>query len=191
MRLKRLKIGNFAAFRQADLTFAKGLNVFVGENGTGKTLLMRLPYAVMRLLADLSRSGELPAKSVLQRRIAEKIVAVARPESLGRLARRQQGRQRCEVSLWLAGVRGAAGSAPWKGHERVRFNFATQSKAAVALEGVSPSRRHRQPRPIYLPPRELLTIHPGFVALYDGFQTEFDETWRDTCQLLGEPARWR
>ena len=190
MRLKALKVENFAAFTEADLTFAKGLNVFVGENGTGKTLLMRLPYAVMRLLADLSRAGELPAKSVLQRRIAEKIVGVARPESLGRLAKRQPGRQRCEVSLALAGRAGVAGLSPWKGHECIDFNFATQTKAAVVLHGAPPSRRQRQPRPIYLPPRELLTIHPGFVALYDTYQTEFDETWRDTCQLLGEPARW-
>lgn len=65
MRLKRLKAQNFTAFPEVDLTFAKGLNVFVGENGTGKTLLMRLPYAVMRLVADLSRAGELPAKSML------------------------------------------------------------------------------------------------------------------------------
>ena len=190
MRLKRLKIRNFAAFPEADLTFAKGLNVFVGENGTGKTLLMRLPYAVMRLLADLSRVGELPAKSVLQHRIADKIVGVARPEYLGRLARRRQGRQRCEVSLWLAGKAGAARPVVWRGRERIRFNFATQSKAAVTLEGPPPSRRHRQPRPIYLPPKELLTIYPGFVALYDMYKTEFDGTWRDTCQLLGEPVLW-
>ena len=45
------------------------------------------------------------------------------------------------------------------------------------------------PRPIYLPPRELLTTYPGFLALYDAYYTEFDETWRDTCQLLGEPVK--
>lgn len=191
MRLKALKVENFAAFKGADLTFAKGLNVFVGENGTGKTLLMRLPYAVMRLLADLSRAGELPAKSVLQHRIAEKIVGVARPESLGRLARRQQGRQRCEIALAL--TRPAVGSRKWGPAERVAFHFATQSKA-VGLDEVPPrqgrrSLRRNQLRPIYLPPRELLTIHPGFVELYDSLEMEFDETWRDTCQLLGEPVR--
>lgn len=206
MRLKALKVENFAAFKGADLTFAKGLNVFVGENGTGKTLLMRLPYAVMRLLADLSRAGELPAKSVLQYRIAEKIVGVARPESLGRLVRHRSGRQRCEVALAL--TRPAVGSDKWGPEERIAFHFATQSKTVV-LDAAPPRQRPRrasarghlsqaesqrlpprsQLRPIYLPPEELLTIQPGFVELYNGFETEFDETCRDTCQLLGEPMR--
>ena len=232
MRLKHLKIENFAAFPEADLTFAKGLNVFVGENGTGKTLLMRLPYAVMRLLADLCRAGALPAKSVLQHRIAEKIVAVSRPESLGRLVGCHQGRRRCEVALAL--TRPAVGSDKWGPEERIAFHFATQSKK-VGLDAAPPRQSHQrgsarghpshgepqrgsakghpshgepqrgsargrpsqatgqrlQLRPIYLPPRELLTIHPGFVELYDSLETEFDETWRDTCQLLGEPNRRR
>ena len=47
MRLRSLEVRNFAAFPRADLAFSKGLNVFVGDNATGKTLLMRLPYAVM------------------------------------------------------------------------------------------------------------------------------------------------
>ena len=41
---------------------------------------------------------------------------------------------------------------------------------------------------MYLPTHELLTIYPGFVSLYDTHYVEFDETWRDTCLLLGAPA---
>ena len=36
--------------------------------------------------------------------------------------------------------------------------------------------------------RELLTIYPGFVSLYETHYVEFEETWRDTCLLLGVPA---
>jgi hypothetical protein len=34
----------------------------------------------------------------------------------------------------------------------------------------------------------LLTIAPGFVALYESRMLEFEETWRDTCLLLQAPA---
>ena len=34
------------------LEFADGLNVFVGENGTGKTHLLKLPYAMLATSAD-------------------------------------------------------------------------------------------------------------------------------------------
>ena len=41
---------------------------------------------------------------------------------------------------------------------------------------------------MYLPTHELLTIYPGFVSLYENHYVEFDESWRDTCLLLGAPA---
>ena len=41
---------------------------------------------------------------------------------------------------------------------------------------------------MYLPTHELLTIYPGFVPLYETRDVEFEETWRDTCLLLGAPA---
>ncbi|MCP4696098.1 MAG: ATP-binding protein, partial [Gammaproteobacteria bacterium] len=40
----------------------------------------------------------------------------------------------------------------------------------------------------FLPARELLTIYPGFVSVYDNHYLEFEETWRDTCVLLGAPT---
>ena len=39
--------------------------------------------------------------------------------------------------------------------------------------------------PAYLPTRELLTIFPNFISVYEGHYLEFEETWRDTCILLG------
>ena len=40
---------------------------------------------------------------------------------------------------------------------------------------------------MYLPTRELLTIYPGFVSLYETVHLPFEESWRDTCLLLGAP----
>ena len=75
----------------------------------------------------------------------------------------------------------------WPKTQSIAFSFATQSKS-VKLEKL-PAAPRAGSRPIYLPPRELLTVYPGFLALYDTHYTEFDETWRDTCQLLGEPVK--
>ena len=32
-----------------------------------------------------------------------------------------------------------------------------------------------------------MTIYPGFVSLYETTHLPFEETWRDTCILLGAP----
>ena len=175
--LRSLEVRNFTALPKARLDFAKGLNVIIGENGTGKTHLLKLPYAVMAVSAEEGRRRAIrkPTKTLLQHRLAEKLVNVFRPEDgrLGRLARRRKGRSRCEVKVRFSGL-------------SVNFNFASQNKSEVVVD--------RRPSgwsdhaPVYLPTRELLTIYPGFVSMYESLQVEFEETWRDTCLLLGAPA---
>ena len=41
-----IHLQNFTVFRDVQLEFSPGINAFVGENGTGKTHLMKVLYAV-------------------------------------------------------------------------------------------------------------------------------------------------
>ena len=175
--LRSLEITNFTAFRHAELRFSPGLNVIVGDNGLGKTHLLKLPYAVMAASAEEGRKpgARSPTKAVLQRRLAEKLVGVFRPEALGRLARRGKGSGRCEVSVTFRDDAASIGLA-----------FSTRNKSEVDITQEPDVWCDRAP--VFLPTRELMTIYPGFVSLYETVETEFDETWRDTCLLLGTLA---
>ena len=175
--LDSLEVKNFTVFPDARLRFARGLNVIVGENGLGKTHLLKLPYAVMAVSAEEGGkpNGRKPTKALLQTRLAEKLVGVFRPERLGRLARRRKGHSRCEVMLAF--------------NERetsIGFSFSTANKSEVDVERIPSAWRDHAP--VFLPTRELLTIYPGFVPLYETHHLEFEETWRDTCLLLGSPT---
>ena len=65
--LQSLSLRDFTVFKRADLTFAPGLNVIVGANGTGKTHLLKLPYAVMAMGAEEGRKHSAsPTKTLLQ-----------------------------------------------------------------------------------------------------------------------------
>ena len=175
--LESLRIRDFTVFKEADLTVAEGLNVIVGANGTGKTHLLKLPYAAMAMSAEEGRKRSAsPTKTLLQTRIAEKLFGVFRPEErLGRLVHRQRGRNNCEVTM---GFR--------QPEARLAFQFSSLAKSEVMVTRV-PSKWQDKP-PVFLPTRELLTLYPGFVELYETRYLEFDETWRDTCLLLGAPA---
>ena len=175
--LGSLEVRNFTAFPDARLRFAGGLNVIVGENGLGKTPLLELPYAVMAVSAEEGRrsNGRQPTKALLRTRLAEKLVNVFRPERLGRLARRRKGQSRCEVTLTFN-----------EQDTSVGFSFSTASKSEVGVD--HPPAAWRDRAPVFLPTRELLTIYPGFVSLYETYHLEFDETWRDTCLFLGSPT---
>ncbi len=175
--LQTLHLKDFTVFGKSRLNFSSGLNVIIGENGLGKTHLLKLPYAAMAVSAELGQNPlhSQPSKTLLQPRMAQKLVDVFRAESLGRLARRQQGRNRCEVRVGFNNSR-------WN----MNFSFATNSKSEVVVERI-PS-EWIDKAPVFLPTRELLAIYPGFVSLYESRHLEFEETWRDTCALLGAPA---
>lgn len=53
--LKQLAIKNPTVFPETDLQFAKHLNVIVGENGAGKTHLLKMAYAVLATSWDEGR----------------------------------------------------------------------------------------------------------------------------------------
>lgn len=182
--LKRMTIKNLTVFANADLQFSSRINVIVGENGAGKTHILKMAYAVSAAMWEGGRKSASiaaadaapPTKSGLQVRLAEKLVNVFRPEALGRLARRRQGRSRCEVALKFD-----------KSDLDIAFGFATQSKTEVEIAKLP--KRWPDVAPAYLPTRELLTIYPNFVSVYEGHYLELEETWRDTCLLLGAPLQ--
>ena len=44
--LTRIVLERFTAFEQLDLKLGPGINVFIGANGTGKTHLLKIAYAI-------------------------------------------------------------------------------------------------------------------------------------------------
>lgn len=172
--IQSVVIDNLTVFDRVAFTPSPGLNVIIGENGTGKTHLLKALYSIAATLAPPpALAAAPPTRAGLQSALAQKLTAVFRPESLGRLARRKQGRARCTMEIVFAPDR------------RIAFGFATNSKTEVQLQ-VWPDAWVEAPS-AYLPTRELLTIYPNFVSIYDSHFLEFEETWRDTCVLLGAP----
>jgi predicted ATPase len=174
--IESLRLKDFTVFKDAKFEFAAGLNVVVGENGTGKTHILKLAYSLTQVCARGAREpASAPTKSFLQSAIANKLTAVFRPDELGRLARRdRRGRQRSEVCCHYR--------API---DEVAFSFNTASRSEVIVDR-APS-AWIEKHPVYLPARELLTLFPGFVSLYETSYLPFEETWRDTSILLGAP----
>lgn len=176
--LTSLSVNNFTVFSEATLEFGRHLNVIVGENDVGKTHVLKLAYSVLAVGWEEGRgsSAERPTKSALKIKLAEKLVKVFRPDALGRLAKRKRGNTRCIVAL---GFRDEA--------LNISFALSTGSKSEVVVDRLPTT--WSDSAPAYLPTRELLTIFPGFISVYENHYLEFEETWRDTCILLGAPLK--
>jgi recombinational DNA repair ATPase RecF len=75
--IEKIRFEKFTAFEKLEVDFSPGINIFVGENGTGKTHILKAVYCA----CDITKS---------QKNFAEKINKVFFPSGLqiGRLAKR-------------------------------------------------------------------------------------------------------
>jgi predicted ATPase len=169
--LKSLHLKNFSVFEEGLFAFSPGLNVIIGENGTGKSQLMKLAYAVSHV-SHSQISSTRKNKEDFQRALADKIVAVCKPESLGRLVTRQVGRNRCEVAVDFVHSQ----------HTGFDFNFSTQSKAEVKVEKMPDA--FVEAAPVFFPTREMMSVYEGFAGAYRNRELSFDETYYDLVIAL-------
>lgn len=182
--LKRLKIENFTVFAQANFEFSPGLNVIVGENGTGKSHVLRLAYAIIaesRSQGKKSKSvTDVPTtKTLLDRDYSEKIINVFRSNTLDQLVRfkpEQYENSGFKFSLEFD-----------ESEFDIQLEYCNSYDQGSAKTTIVLPNQWQKATLVFIPTRELLTIYPGFVSLYEGRYLEFDETYRDTCLLLGEP----
>lgn len=175
--LKRLTVRNYTVFTDAAIEWSPGMNIIVGENGTGKSQLLKLAYTVA-WVSSAQEKAPRQSKDELQKRLADKLVATCRPDSLGRLVSRQQGRNRCDVEVKFANLSDA----------EFAFSFATNARTEVKMETMA--KTYLSAPPIFIPTREMLSIYPGFASLYENQHLEFDETYYDLAKALtGNPHK--
>lgn len=78
MAIRKIELENITVFDKMDIEFTNGVNIFVGENGTGKTHIMKLLYSACQAVKhDVSFSQKTvrvfrPDGSNIQRLVARK-----------------------------------------------------------------------------------------------------------------------
>lgn len=167
----RLQLTSLGPFGHLDVDWSPGLNVIIGDNATGKSQLLKVLYSSTKAV----RAAKALTKKDLNADLADKLIGTLRPDSLGRLTRRIRGRSSAKVGVKFAGI-----------GEPLSYGFSSHAKREVVVESVP--NRPLQDEPVYLPPHELLTLSAAFLSLYDNLESGFDETWRDTTELLIRPA---
>jgi AAA15 family ATPase/GTPase len=178
--IKTANFHNFTSLPAEVWQFSASLNVVISDNGLGKSHLLKALYSTIKALnaptgvtAAYSEFSNMP-KSVLGKEIAEQLFRNLRPDSLGRLVKRKPGRSSTDVSISFVNSK-----------NNIKFGFATNAISHVQvieqpLEGL-------QKPPVFIPTRELITLCPWFLSLYDNFNVEFEQSWRDTVSLCWEP----
>ena len=173
--LSELDLKNFTAFGDAKFKFTSGLNVIVGANGAGKSHILKLAYSIVKTSYNQNEPNK-QSKHVWQKAIADDLLKIFKPDSLGRLARRRQGVNSAQVALKFEHNKEAD----------IAFSFSSKSITDVKIESEIPS-KFAPAKPIFIPTKELLSLFPGLVSLYNSREVSIDATYPDLCELLAHP----
>jgi len=156
--LARVYLRNFTAFQTLDLDLSSGLNVFIGENGTGKSHLLQVLYAACDATAQ-------------QRHLGEKLRATFLPLEgrIGRLA------YRAGKSVRVRGeIERRDGPPP------LRFSFSNHTVKATSVKVEGASAWAAAPlEATFIPPKEILAHAPGFRSMYGSRYIHFSEVYDD------------
>lgn len=158
MPLTRIEVKNFTVFENINIPFSKGLNILIGENGLGKTHIMKLAYAACRASKhDVS--------------FPQKATMLFRPDqsSIGRLVNRNRnGNNTACVSV-------ESDTA------KIGMSFTTRTRkwdAEVTTEGKW-IRQMSDLTSVFIPAKEILSNSWNLDAAVKMGNVEFDDTYLD------------
>lgn len=161
--IEQIKLERFTAFESLTVSFSPGINLFIGENGTGKTHLLKAVYAA----CDVSKS---------QKSLADKVNRVFLPsgEQIGRLVKRKSGSTTGSFEVTRK-VEDLGKSITL----RLSLSSHTKEPAKAILSGAYKLWHEHSVESVYIPVKDMMANAPGFRSLYSLRHIHFEEVYAD------------
>lgn len=162
--IKSLQLDGFTCFSNNKFEFAKGINVLIGKNGTGKTHIMKCIAATLKANNQFYFSTA-QTKDKYGELLTDALMAYFKPDTLGHLVNNEA--DKCSIILETD-------------QNSLNYNFTPNMKLAKTEANSYIS----APNFLYIPPREMLSLFEGFISLYEKREISFDETYIDLAKAL-------
>jgi predicted ATPase len=174
--LKHIHFEKFTAFEDLRIDFSTGVNVFIGENGTGKTHILKAAYAA----CDIAKSKD---------GFARKINRVFLPSGrqIGRLVKRSPGSGKGALEVVRRLESGNSISL------RLSLSNHTAEPKNAKISGSTRVWKENPMEAAYIPVKDMMANSPGFRSLYEEREIHFEEVYADILRkaflpLLKGPA---
>lgn len=170
--LEKIKFEKFTAFEKIEVKFSPGINIFVGENGTGKTHILKAAYAA----CDIAKS---------KGGFAEKINNVFYPsgKQIGRLVKRSSSSSKgsLEVTRKLTDDKKIA--------LRLSLSNHTTKPEKATVSGSTKAWLENSMNAAYIPVKDMMANSQGFRSLYKEREIHFEEIYVDILDKAFMPVR--
>jgi AAA15 family ATPase/GTPase len=171
--IERLELRNLTVFTGLTMELSPKINVIIGENGTGKTHLLKAAYGLCAG-APLFKNKPDTSEDELEAALTAKLLRLFVPldDKLGKMHR-----QGATDQAYL--------SAQFAEGQKIAATFFNNSKA-LAIQDRANYEQY-QAEAVFIPTKEVLSFMKGFNSLYEKYGLSFDQTYQDICLLLDLP----
>lgn len=163
MKIADICLANYTVFEDVALSFAPGINIIIGKNGTGKTHLMKLLYS-----AGMCANGRIT--------FANKLVRTMMPLDLqiSRLVSRHRGNQ-------SANIRITSESEDDSSKAQLKMSFHKKTKKWDAeVSGIEKwEKMFASDSIVFIPAKEVLSNNYNLFAAVERGNVRFDDTYLD------------
>ncbi|MBF9015172.1 MULTISPECIES: ATP/GTP-binding protein [unclassified Oceanispirochaeta] len=171
--ITNLTLKNFTVFQDSSIDFSAKINVIIGENGTGKSHLLKAAYSLCSANNGLSNQDEVSDKEIREA-VTNKLLNVFLPPD------RKLGKMRKIGVAEDARIRASFNSG-----NGIALKFHSNSKSITVEE--NRDYEHYSWSPIFIPTKEILTFLSGFGNIKidtSVLKLMFDETYFDLATKL-------
>lgn len=177
--IDKISLKNFTVFEDVEIDFTPRVNVIVGQNGTGKTHLLKAAYAICSGNNSYVGQDAKISSEQIRDELTKKFLRVFRPteNKIGRL-KRHDAKAGAEIGVSLFG------------EKTFQVNFNTNSKYVAINE--NDRYQSYSWEPVFIPTKEILSFVNAINADSSDqatIEALFNDAYLDLCRKMGLPAK--
>ena len=178
--ITHLELDNFTVFDKFQIKFSPKINVIIGENGSGKTHLLKMAYALSGGPGLFKKQGDAGNQDLAQTLTTSLLRLFlpmdGKPGKLHRTGADESARIKAEFLLENGEQAGI--------HATIHNN---SRSLAIHDHDYQKNYAGYDREPAFIPTKEMISFMKGFGSLYEKYALSFDQTYYDTFRLLELP----
>lgn len=169
--ISNLAVYDFMSLKNGRINFSEGINLLIGENGSGKSQILKLLYSTIESNNKIVLEDE-ESEYEKRRIIAKDLSDIFHTSQLGNLVNKDKRESKVTVDF---------------NTYKLSFKFKTGSKKEVEKHLEEFKHDFISKKSIFIPAKEVLSFFKGFRIMYEKKYLSFDKTYYNLCKALEEP----